>query len=267
MREQSWIRCGRVAGTTLAAMTGVTILLAGGGRASADDQMPLPDGHDHLTLRDGVDIAVDRTGEHASVSPAISASALSRNAWVSGVTAVHVTAPEGVTVTGGHIETGYLVGCQVDLGNGTHGSGSGDVEGQPQTDSSAGGAAGAGGAGGGGGVGGLGARTNGGAGGAGGGGLSLGAGGLGVGGGPGAGIVPYSDPSMAIQLKPGVVTSKQVQTYEFTGSEGVTQYVDHGLSIDGCAGAAQARAYTTVVVHDNVMDGSQTLWGEPFSIG
>lgn len=277
MREQSkrWTRASRAAaGGTLTAMAGVAILLAGTGMAHADTFVPLPDGHDQLATRDGLGIDVDRTGENATVSPAIAASPLSRNAWVSGVTSVHVTAPPGVTVTGGRIETGYLVGCQVDLGNGTHGSSSGDQEDQPKPDASGGAGGGAGGSQGStGGTAGAGGGAGGGpgAGGAGGGsgspGLSLGDYGLGAGGGPGYGISPYSDPSLALQIKPGQVASKKVETYDFDGTDGTTQYVNHGLSIDGCAGYAQARAYTTVIVHDNVMDGSQTLWGQPFSIG
>ncbi|MCX4098615.1 MspA family porin, partial [Nocardia sp. alder85J] len=114
--------------------------------------------------------------------------------------------------------------------------------------------------------GGAGGSGGGGYGGGGGGGLSVGAGDLGVGV-DSNGLSPYADPNMSLHLKPGSVTTKQVQTYSFTGTDGITQYVDHAISIDGCAGAAEARAYTTVTIHDNVMDGSQTLWGQPFSIG
>ncbi|WP_169811284.1 MspA family porin [Nocardia anaemiae] len=136
--------------------------------AQADTSIPLTDGHDRFSTRDGLVVAVDRTGEYATISGSMAASPLSRNAWVSGVTSVHIIVPADITVTGGQIETGYLVGCQVDLG---------------------------------------------------------------------------------------------------TGTSGITQYVDHTLSVEGCAGAAEARAYTTVTVHDNVMDDSETLWGQPFSLG
>jgi hypothetical protein len=72
---------------------------------------------------------------------------------------------------------------------------------------------------------------------------------------------------MSIQLKPGKVATSKIEDYTFQGTSGITQYVNHTLSVDGCAGAAEARAYTTVTVHDNVMDDSETLWGQPFSIG
>ncbi|WP_019928433.1 MspA family porin [Nocardia sp. BMG111209] len=270
--------------TAFVAFASVPMLIAAGGAAHADTQVALPDGHIELNTRDGLTIDVDRTGEHATISGSLADNPLSRNAWVSGVTSVHVTAPDGVKVTGGRIETGYLLGCQIDLGSGAHAEGSGDAAGQA-TNQGNGGPNGQGGPGGDqGGQGGDGngggddssggdsagasssGHGSGGGYGGGGGGLSVGAGDLGVGV-DGNGLSPYGDPNVSLHLKPGSVTTKQVQTYTFTGTDGITQYVDHALSIDGCAGAAEARAYTTVTVHDNVMDGSQTLWGRPFSIG
>src|SRR5262249_39166070 len=157
----------------------------------------------------------------------------------------HVAAPDGVKVTGGRIETGYLLGCQVDLGSGVHAEGSGDAAGQAAGEGK-GGAKGQGDPGGGqgddqsGGGESGGGGYGGGGGGGGGGGLSVGTGDLGVGV-DGNGLSPYGDPNMSLHLKPGSVTTKQVQTYTFTGTDGITQYVDHALSIDGCAGAAEAR--------------------------
>jgi hypothetical protein len=271
--------------TAFVALASVPMLVAGGGAAHADTQVALPDGHVQLNTRDGLTIDVDRSGEHATISGSLADNPLSRNAWVSGVTSVHVAAPDGVKVTGGRIETGYLLGCQVDLGSGVHAEGSGDAAGQATGQGNGGGQNGQGGqdgdqgqggdqngggddSGGGDSAGGGGSSrsSSGGGGGGGGGGLSVGAGDLGVGV-DSNGLSPYADPNMSLHLKPGSVTTKQVQTYTFTGTDGITQYVDHALSIDGCAGAAEARAYTTVTIHDNVMDGSQTLWGRPFSIG
>lgn len=244
----------------------VAPMLVGTGPAAADTQVALPDGHGQFTTRDGLTVQVDRSGEHATVSGSMASSPLSRNVWVSGVASVDVTAPDGVKVTGGRIETGYLVGCQVDLGSAAHANSSGDAAGQPKKGGDADGA-GAGaspsnpdGAEGGG------DSSGGGNSGGGGGGLTLGDGDLGAGVGT-SGISPYSDPNMRLQLKPGTVGTKQIETYNFTGSSGVTQYVDHTLSIDGCGGYAEARSYTTIVIHDNVMDATQTLWGQPFSLG
>ncbi|MEV5838615.1 MspA family porin [Nocardia sp. NPDC052112] len=227
------------------------VALVTSGAAQADTAIPLPDGHDRFTIRDGVVVAVDRTGEQATISGSMAASPLSRNAWVSGVTSVHVTVPADITVTGGRIETGYLVGCQVDLGSGTHAEGSGDTPTKPKADAPAG-ADNGGGDGDGGGGGGNGGVT---------------AGGYAGGTAGNSGISPYADPSLSVQLKPGKVATKEIEDYTFTGTSGITQYVDHTLSVEGCAGAAEARAYTTVTVHDNVMDDSETLWGQPFSLG
>lgn len=225
----------------------LSVVFATSGAVQADTAIPLPDGHDQFTTRDGVVVMVDRTGEQARISGSMAASPLSRNAWVSGVTSVHVTMPADIAVTGGRIETGYLVGCQVDLGRGTHADGSGATPAEPKADAPAGAGKG---------------DNNG----------DDGNGGVTAGGSAGgtagnSGISPYADPSLSVQLKPGKVATKEIEDYAFTGTSGITQYVDHTLSVEGCAGAAEARAYTTVTVHDNVMDDSETLWGQPFSLG
>ncbi|MFE3190662.1 MspA family porin [Nocardia sp. NPDC059240] len=238
----------------------ITSVLLAAGPATADTQVALPGGTGEFTGPDGVVVQLTRSGEQADISGSMAASPLSRNVMVSAVAAVTVTAPPGVTVTGGRIETGYLVGCQVDLGSKSTVEGSGNAAGNDnskpgngggQTPGDGGGAAGGGGYGGGGGNGG---------------GLTVGTGDLGAGISP-SGITPYADPSMSLTLKPGKVGTKAIQTYNFTGTSGVTQYVGHDLTIDGCAGYAEARSYTTVLVQDNVMDVTQTLWGQPFSIG
>jgi|GEM_PF-804103 len=264
-------------GTAIVAGVSVPVMLLAG-TAGADTHLPLPDAHGGYTTHDGVQVHVDRTGESATVSGSMAASPLSRNAMVSAVATVNAAPPAGVKITGGRIETGYLVGCQVDLGSGTHANGSGDTAGQNnnggnnggnQSDQG-GGASSAnqnsGGDNGGGGGGGGGGNSNGGGISNGGSGLSVGAGDLG-GTVDSSGITPYADPSMSITLKPGAVASKQIQVYNFTGNSGTTQYVNHTISIDGCAGYAEARSYTTIVVQDNVMDSTQTLWGKPFSLG
>ncbi|MEU7137847.1 MspA family porin [Nocardia sp. NPDC046473] len=229
---------------SLCAAVACAFLLVPAGMAHADTSVTLPDGHDQFTVRDGVVAAVDRTGEQATISSSMAASPLSRNAWVSGVTSIHLTVPAEVRVSGGRIETGYLVGCQVDLGSATHADGSGDTPSDPKPDTP---------------------DKPGKDGGGGNDGLS--AGGNAGGTVNKSGVSPYADPSMSIQLKPGKIATKKIEDYSFTGTSGITQYVNHTLSVEGCAGAAEARAYTTVTVHDNVMDDSETLWGHPFSLG
>ncbi len=263
-----------VLGSAIVAGVCVPLVLAVGGSAGADTLVPLPDGHASYTTHDGVTVRVDRTGESATISGSMAASPLSRNAMVSAVATVQATAPGAVKITGGRIETGYLVGCQVDLGSGVHANGSGNTADQNNTQSGNGKAnqpdgngdgndassssdQSSGGGGGGG---------NGGGGGGGGGGLSVSPGDSGAGL-SSSGITPYADPSMSIKLEPGKVASKMIQVYNFTGTSGTTQYVNHTISVDGCAGYAEARAYTTVVLHDNVMDSTETLWGKPFGLG
>ncbi|MGW4245073.1 MspA family porin [Nocardia sp. NPDC004722] len=248
-----WTSTG-LAIATAGLMTGV---LLAAGPAGADTQVPLPGGSGEFTGPDGVVVQLTRSGEQADISGSMAASPLSRNVLVSAVASVTVTAPPGVTVTGGRIETGYLVGCQVDLGSKSTVEGSGNSAGNDNAkpgNGQAPGDNGGGNAGGGGG------------GGYGGGGLTVGTGDLGAGISP-TGVTPSADPSMSLTLKPGKVGTKAIQTYTFTGTSGVTQYVGHDLTIDGCAGYAEARSYTTVLVQDNVMDVTQTLWGQPFSIG
>ncbi|WP_216903513.1 MspA family porin [Nocardia alni] len=256
-----------------AIVTGVClpVMLVGSGTAAADTHVPLPNGHGGYTTHDGVVVHLDRTGESATVSGSMAASPLSRNATVSGVDAVTTTAPKGVTITGGRIETGYLVGCQVDLGSSTHANGSGDTAGQGNDGKGGGDNSDQGG-----GNNSSGNSGNSGGGGGGGnssGGISNGGSGLSVGDGYGgftldsSGVTPYSDPSLSLTLKPGTVASKQIQVYNFTGNSGTAQFVDHTISIDGCAGYAEARSYTTILLHDNVMDSTETLWGKPFSLG
>ncbi|MGO4614752.1 MspA family porin [Nocardia sp. 2YAB30] len=246
-------------GPLCTAIVACAVMLVGTGSAEADTQVVLPDGHGQFTTRDGVTVQVDRSGEHVTVSPSIASSPLSRNVWVSGVTSVSVDVPVGITVTGGRIQTGYLVGCQVDLGSGVHADASGDAADKAKSEGpdKTGGDAQAGGGG---------NTANSGGGGNGGGGLTVGTYNLG-GSANSSGITPYADPDMSLQLKPGKVATKQIETYNFSGTSGTTQYVDHTLSIDGCAGYAEARSYMTIFVQDNVMDASQTLWGQPFSLG
>jgi hypothetical protein len=245
-------------------------MLVAAGTAGADVHVALPDGHGGYTTHDGIVVHVDRTGESATVSGSMAASPLSRNAMVSAVATVNATAPKGVKITGGRIETGYLVGCQVDLGSGAHANPSGDTADQNKGDNGGGQGQGQGGgnnsspgnssSGGGEGGGNQGGISNGGSG------LSVGISDSGATFNS-SGITPYSDPAMSITLKPGNVAGKQIQVYNFTGNSGTAQFVNHTISIDGCAGYAEARSYTTIVLHDNVMDSTQTLWGKPFSLG
>ncbi|NMN95819.1 MspA family porin [Antrihabitans stalactiti] len=83
------------------------------GTANADTVVPLPDQDKALTTATGITVELSHTGESVTISPAIAANGLSRTAWVSGT----AYADTG-NADKGSLETGYLVGCQVDLSAG-----------------------------------------------------------------------------------------------------------------------------------------------------
>jgi hypothetical protein len=73
--------------------------------------------------------------------------------------------------------------------------------------------------------------------------------------------------SIGLQLGPGQVKFVQIDTKDIL-KPGVysVEYQDAQIDIQGCAGYAQARAYTVVeIIGDNYS--KTTLYGQPFSIG
>jgi hypothetical protein len=73
--------------------------------------------------------------------------------------------------------------------------------------------------------------------------------------------------SLGVNLGPGEVRFVQVD-YKDIPQAGVysVQYKDVAISVEGCAGYAQARAYTVVeIIGDHYS--KTTLYGQPFSIG
>ncbi|MFE7721102.1 MspA family porin [Nocardia rhizosphaerihabitans] len=129
------MRINRIRGTRglRAAGTGVAVLALGAlvaGTAGADANVTLPDGE-----RAGPGVTVKRTGERALVSPSLAANGAGRVAWVSGTVTADVTAtPEGEvgpyngpadkpgsnnssTHGASQLNTGYIVGCQVAIGD------------------------------------------------------------------------------------------------------------------------------------------------------
>ncbi|MGW4248052.1 MspA family porin [Nocardia sp. NPDC004722] len=73
--------------------------------------------------------------------------------------------------------------------------------------------------------------------------------------------------SLGVNLGPGQVAFVQIDSKEVTkaGTYSV-EYRDAEMQIQGCAGYAQARAYTTVEIIGNDYS-KTTLYGQPFSIG
>ncbi|WP_040816292.1 MspA family porin [Nocardia concava] len=215
-------KCGlRAAG--LGAAAAVAMGLSSTGAAHADTFVPLPDGQ-----RVGPGVTITRTGEHAVISPSLSANGAGRVAWLSGIVAAEVTAtPEGTagpnngatnapgtnnSSTHGisRISAGYIVGCQVSIGEDAISAGvSGSVS------------------------------LN-----------SVGAGG-----------------SLGLKLGPGQVAFVGVEGKDIPKAGTYSlEYRDVELQIQGCAGYAQARSYAVVeIIGDNYSKTS--LYGQPFSIG
>ncbi|NNH70150.1 mspA family protein [Nocardia uniformis] len=119
----------RIAGAGAAVAVAVGLLSAGA--ANADTFVPLPDGQ---KVSPGGEVTITRTGERALVSPSLSANGAGRTVWVSGnATADVVSTPEGEvgpwngaaglpgsnnssTHGASRLSTGYIVGCQVSIG-------------------------------------------------------------------------------------------------------------------------------------------------------
>ncbi|MEV6386965.1 MspA family porin [Nocardia xishanensis] len=126
-------RCGRVitrvAGVGFAAATAVGLFSTGA--AHADVFVPLPDGTEH-----GPGVRIDRTAERAVVSSSMAANGAGRVVWVSGTITADVSVapviekpgpystPEnwpGTNNSSTHgasqVNTGYIIGCQVSIGD------------------------------------------------------------------------------------------------------------------------------------------------------
>ncbi|WP_067698101.1 MspA family porin [Nocardia jejuensis] len=216
-------RGARFAGVGAAAA--VAIGLFSTGAANADTFVPLPDGQ---KVAPSGTVTITRTGEHATVSPSLSANGAGRVVWVSGNAVAEVTqTPEGTvgpnngaangpgsnnssTHGASQLSTGYIVGCQVNIGEDAISAGV--SAGVSLSDASVGGSLG----------------------------INL-----------GPGDVKFVQIDYKDILKPG--------TYS-------VEYMDAEIQIQGCAGYAQARSYTVVeVIGDHYS--KTTLYGQPFSIG
>ncbi|MGW4241374.1 MspA family porin [Nocardia sp. NPDC004722] len=213
----------RAAGLGAAAVTAIGLMSTGA--ANADTFVPLPDGQ---KVNPAGTVTITRTGEHAIVSPSLSANGAGRVVWVSGAASAVITeTPEGKAgpnngPAGGagtnnssthgisQINTGYIIGCQISIGDNAISAGiSGNV--------------------------------------------SLNSAGIGG--------------SIGVNLGPGQVAFVQIDSKDVpkAGTYSV-EYRDAEIQIQGCAGYAQARAYTVVeIIGDN--HSKTTLYGQPFSVG
>lgn len=121
-------RGARIAG--IGAAAAVAIGLFSTGAANADTFVPLPDGQ--KAAPSGT-VTITRTGEHAVISPSMAANGAGRVVWVTGNAVAEITeTPEGTagpnngpangngsnnssTHGTSQLNTGYIVGCQVNI--------------------------------------------------------------------------------------------------------------------------------------------------------
>lgn len=197
--------------------------------AGADPVIALPGGEITKTLSDGTVITVRLVGESAEINPSMGSTPAHRNAWVSGSAQVDLSGPGGNA--GGIVFPGYTVGCQVDLAGG---GANGGVEGGLRSDGQkvapdVGATSGAN--------------------------LTLG---------PGQAKSFY----LLDREKADDFGNESHKMYNrFSGTSGSVTWTDETLSLSGCGGYAQARAFVSVEVRSNTVSSWITLWGKPFSLG
>ncbi|MDI9953099.1 MspA family porin [Rhodococcus sp. IEGM 1305] len=226
------LRHGAKAAGVVAAAT-VAIGLLSTGAANADTFVPLQDGNITQTLLDGTVVTVRQTGNSANISPSMGSTPLHRNVWASGTIDVSI---DGGTAKGGTIDAGYIVACQLDFGGSASGGASASAG---WDDIQAGTVENA--------VSQTGTKV--------GGGISIA---------PGqATNVPILD----IEYTDEYGAEAHKSSFKFTGKSGGITYSDETFGVSGCAGYAQARSYAKVTVSTDSVDGTVTLWGQPFSLG
>ncbi|MFC9838321.1 MspA family porin [Rhodococcus sp. NPDC127530] len=226
------LRHGAKAAGVVAAAT-VAIGLVSTGAANADTLVPLQDGTITQTLLDGTVVTVRTTGNTTNISLSMGSTPLHRNVWASGTIDVSI---DGGTAEGGNIDAGYIVACQLDFGGEVSGGAAGgaswdDIQagavGNPISTSDT----------------------------AGGGGISIA---------PGQAV---SVPILDVEYMDSYGAEAHTSDFDFEGNSGGFTYSDETFGVSGCAGYAQARSYATVSVSTDSVDGTVTLWGQPFSLG
>ncbi|BAH53937.1 MspA family porin [Rhodococcus opacus] len=217
----------------------VAIGLFSTGAANADTFVPLQDGTITQTLLDGSVVTVRQTGNTANISPSMGSTPLHRNVWASGTIDVSI---EGGTAKGGTIDAGYIVACQLNFGGEAGGeAGVGFAPRAEATDPDTGVVTPAG----------IDQSTS-----------SSTSAGISIG--PGeAKNVPILD----IEYTDDYGAEAHKSSFKFTGKSGGFTYSDETFGVSGCAGYAQARSYAKVSVSTESVDGTVTLWGQPFSLG
>ncbi|MFE3189393.1 MspA family porin [Nocardia sp. NPDC059240] len=140
----------------------------------------------------------------------------------------HLDISADSTATGGKIYPGYTVGCQVDIsGGGVDGSQNGSLDATGKPAVS----------------------------GTGGGNLTLG---------PGQAQSFYL---LDIEQPDDFGNEIHYTRNKFSGNSGSVAWSDETIALNGCAGAATARAFVSVEVETDHVISWTTLWGKPFSLG
>ncbi|GAA1071453.1 MspA family porin [Tsukamurella spumae] len=229
-----------IAAAALAAAGTITVgLLAPVAPAGADTVIPLRDATQSVKAGAGT-ITVSVKGQRARLSPGMVALPTTRNAWVSGAVSVKVSGD----ADGGSIEAGFLVGCQIDVGEASLDLGAGASSGATFNDPDAG----------------TGIKPS--VSGTTGGSIKLAAGSVGT------QSLTYD---RATWPKPGDEIdpdwSAPSTSFDFTGSGGSFTYSDQTIGVDGCAGYAQARMYVIVRAQVGNSKGRVILWGDRFTLG
>ncbi|PXW25252.1 UNVERIFIED_CONTAM: MspA protein [Williamsia faeni] len=93
----------------LTGVSAVALAALGTGAAAAG---ALPGGQTTQTLDDGTKVTVSLFDESVDITPSMAAIPTSRNVWLDGKIAVNVAGG----AQGGKIESGYVVGCQLNFG-------------------------------------------------------------------------------------------------------------------------------------------------------
>ncbi|KXO89147.1 MspA family porin [Tsukamurella pseudospumae] len=225
-------------GAAVAAVAGVALGAVSTGTANADTFLNLDNPTLTQKLGDG-SVTISLTGHHAILSPGMVALPTTRNAWVSGTVSVKVNGK----ASGGTIQAGYVVGCQIQVGN----AGvkiSGKVDPGVGLDSSKGftmnptatastGAS-----------------------------LSLGAGQVGV---QNLTFDRKKFPSPGDEIKPN--WSVPSNSYSFSKDKGSLSFQDQTIGVDNCGGYAQAKFYALINAQVGNSEGNVILWGKPFTLG
>jgi len=229
MRSKS-VRRGRAIG--LAAAVTVGLGLFSPGAANADTFIPLPGGSITRTLGDGTVVHLSLVNESAKISGSLGATPLHRNVWTSARVIADVSGP-GASSAGIQLNPGYVVGCQVNLAS--LGTSEQDSEAAPT-----------------------------------------------VSGGAITPAVPTIGTTETLTVAPGQAVTKYLLDIEqpddygneshkkhptVNGPHASVSWTDETFAVDGCAGYAQARAFTFADVSTSAGESIISVWGAPFSMG